>query len=142
MQTNAAQSSSAAPGASGSPGFQHDAFQDLDLNTFIDLLVTEMQNQDPMNPMDNQQILDQISQIRSIESNTRLTATLEAVLTGQNMATAGSLIGRTVTGLTDDGERITGKVDRVTVADGKTKLHIGEKTIAMKNVGEIVAETS
>ncbi|MCR4414089.1 MAG: hypothetical protein NUV77_16865 [Thermoguttaceae bacterium] len=122
----------------GAQAANHDAFQELNLNTFVELLVAEMQAQDPLNPMDNQEILSQIAQIRAIESNSRLTSTLNAVLLGQNMATAGSLIGRQIAGLDANGDRITGTVDRVTVANGDATLHIGDKRVALKNVGEIL----
>ena len=46
-----------------------DAFQEVDLDVFIKLLIAELQNQDPMNPLDNHEILQQVSQIREIESN-------------------------------------------------------------------------
>ncbi|MGQ9575381.1 MAG: flagellar hook assembly protein FlgD [Thermoguttaceae bacterium] len=128
-------------GISGLRGPQapnHDAFKDLNLDTFIQLLVAELQNQDPLSPMSNTEILQQVSQIRAIESNARLTSTLEAVLLGQNVATASSLLGRTVTGLSDESGKVTGKVDRVTIADGVTKLHVGDNTLSLKNVSEIL----
>ncbi len=50
--------------------------------------------------------------MQSINSTKKLTTTLDAVLLGQNLSNAGSLIGKTINGLTDDGEDVTGKVDR------------------------------
>ena len=127
-------------GQRGPQAPNHDAFQDLNLDTFIQLLVAELQNQDPMSPMSNTEILQQISQIRAIESNTRLTTTLESVLLGQNVSTASSLLGRTISGLTDgeNGEMVTGKVEKVTVADGVAKLSVGGQTISLKNVEAIL----
>jgi flagellar basal-body rod modification protein FlgD len=130
----------AVQGQQGAQSPNYDAFQNLNLDTFIKLLVTELQNQDPMNPMDNAQILQQVSQIRAIESNTRLTSTLEAVLLGQNVSTASSLLGRTISGLDDSSSPVTGKVDKVSVAEGKATLHIGDKTVSLQNVGEILPD--
>ena len=127
-------------GQQGPQAPNHDAFQELNLDTFIKLLVTELQSQDPMKPMDNSEIVQQVSQIRAIESNTRLTSTLEAVVLGQNMATASSLLGRTIGGLDDQSNRVQGKVDRVSVADGVARLHVGERTVPLKNVAEILPE--
>ncbi len=47
-----------------------------------------MQNQDPMNPMDNSQMLQQISQIREIGSTNQLTETLTSFATGQGLTMA------------------------------------------------------
>jgi flagellar basal-body rod modification protein FlgD len=125
-------------GQAGAQASGRSAFDKLDLETFTKLLVTELANQDPLSPMDNAQIIQQISQIRSIEASTQLTSTLEAVLLGQNVATASGLLGRTITGLADDSRQITGVVQRVSVADGVARLHIGESTVALKNVSEIL----
>jgi flagellar basal-body rod modification protein FlgD len=115
-----------------------DAFQKLDTSTFLKLLVTELSNQDPLEPMSSSEIVNQVSQIRSIQASTQLTTTLEAVLLGQNVATASSLLGRTITGLTDDSKSVTGQVDRVSVIGGAARLQIGDNTVDLKNVSEIL----
>jgi flagellar basal-body rod modification protein FlgD len=117
---------------------QSNALEELDTSQFLDLMIAELQNQDPMNPMDNAQMIEQIGQIRQIDASTRLTETLDAVLMGQNLSSAASMIGKTITGLDADAKKITGKVDRVTVADGVPKLHVGAKTVTLSNVGEIL----
>jgi flagellar basal-body rod modification protein FlgD len=136
--------STALIGALGQQGQQvptgHDAWGKVDLKEFINLLVAELQNQDPLNPMDNSEILQQVSQIQEIESNQRLTQTLESVLLGQNVATASNLLGRTIVALTEGNERITGQVDRVSIQDGIARIHIGEHTIGLKNLAEILPE--
>jgi len=115
----------------------HDPFKDLDLNEFLRMLIAELQNQDPLNPMDNHEILQQISQIREIESNTRLTDTLQAVLLGQNLSTASSMIGTQIKGLADDGQEVEGSVERVSIEKGAARLHVGEHVVSLKNVTEI-----
>ena len=131
-------------GVIGQQGVQNptgtDAFADVNLDDFLKLLITELQNQDPLNPMDNNEILQQVSQIREIESNSRLTETLEAVLLGQSLSTASSLIGRYVEALTDDGTRVTGRVERISVVEGKPVLHVDGHEVDLENVSEILAE--
>ena len=127
---------------SGAQAANHDAYQSLDLNTFMKLLVTEMSNQDPLDPMNNQEILQQISQIRSIEASDRLTTTLDSVLLGQNVATAGSMLGRTITGLDDGGAEVSGPVDRVSIAGGKAKLYVGDRAVSLNNVSGILPDSS
>lgn len=112
---------------------------DVNLDDFLKLLIAELQNQDPMSPMDNNQILQQVSQIREIESNSRLTETLESVQLGQAMATASSLIGQYITALTVDGEKVSGQVDRVSVVDGQPKLMVGDYEVDLDNIGEILS---
>lgn len=119
--------------------------RDVDVNDFLTLMIAELQNQDPLNPMDNAQMLEQIGQIRQISSTNQLTESLSAMFIGQNLSTATSLIGKRVSALTDDGKNVEGVVDRVTVEvdqkdDAKRTLsvHMGDKTVQLKNVREIV----
>ena len=94
--------------------------------------------------MDNAQLVEQIGQIRSISATSQLSDTLGAVLTGQNLTTASSLIGKRVAALTDQNENVAGVVDRVSVEvdeddnDKRTfRVHIGDHEIDLKNVREI-----
>ena len=116
---------------------------DVNVDDFLKLMITEMQNQDPLNPMENSEMMQQLSQMRSIGATDKLTSTLDAVLLGQNLTTASSLIGKDISALTDDGSNIEGRVDRVTVAaeDGKmaaVRIHIGENDVALQNIREIL----
>jgi flagellar basal-body rod modification protein FlgD len=120
--------------------------QDLDIDEFLKLMITELTNQDPLNPMDNAQLVEQIGQIRSISATSQLSDTLGSVLAGQNLSTASSMIGKRVTALTDQNENVTGLVDRVSVEvdeDDKDKrtfrVHVGEHKIDLKNVREVKA---
>jgi flagellar basal-body rod modification protein FlgD len=121
---------------------EHDKFQDVDLQEFIKMLIAELSNQDPMNPMDNHEILQQVSQIREIESNDRLTDMLETVRVGQSLSTATTMIGRKVKALTDSGDQVVGVVDRISVGENDSKVFIGNQQISLKNVSEILSEDS
>ena len=100
-------------------------------------MIAELQNQDPLNPMDNSQMLAQISQIREIGATDDLTKTLESVVLGQNISSASNLLGKEIRGITATGSPIFGEVDRVTIVDGVPSLHIGNEVVTLKNVAEI-----
>lgn len=123
INTGAASSSSAVKGS------DFDTLNDLNLDAFLKLLITEMQNQDPLNPMDNSEMLAQINQLREIGSTDKLTKTLDSVLLGQNISASTSLIGKDVQALSDDNQRVSGTVTRVSIEDGRPKLHLD---LAMK----------
>ncbi len=116
----------------------HDAFAELGTQDFLELIIAELQNQDPMNPTDTSDMLNQFNQIREITSNDRLSSTLEGVMLGQHMSTASSLIGKLVEGLTDDSEKIIGQVDAVQVDDGEPSLLVGGSYISLDNVLQII----
>jgi len=134
-----------AAGAAQAPTSQEtNSLRDLDLDQFLTLMITELQNQDPLDPADNSEILQQITQIREIGATDKLAETLDNVLLGQNLSTASGLIGKNVTALTDALENIEGVVDRVTVevnkddnTDRTLRVHIGEKSVDLNNIREI-----
>lgn len=72
--------------------------QDLQ-NRFLTLLVTQMQNQDPLNPMDNSQVTSQMAQLSTVTGinnlNTSMSALSSSFLSTQMLQSA-SLIGKTV----------------------------------------------
>ncbi len=114
-----------------------DRMNDLSMSDFIRMMVAELENQDPMNPMSNTEMLAQISQMRSITSNEKLSATVEALAMGQSLATASSMIGKTITGVDTLGQTVTGVVDKVVIEDGSAKLYVGSSVIRTQNVTAI-----
>lgn len=66
---------------------------------FLKLLVTQLNNQDPMNPLDNAQLTSQLAQMSTVSGIEKMNATLQS-LTNQSSSSqtlqAASMIGRTV----------------------------------------------
>jgi len=126
------------------PASKPRTLEELDIDEFLKLMITELTNQDPLNPMDNAQLVEQIGQIRNISATTKLSDTLDSVLTGQSLTTASSLIGKRVTALNDRNENVAGVVDRISVEVDENdnskrtfRVHIGEDRVDLKNVREI-----
>jgi flagellar basal-body rod modification protein FlgD len=130
--------SSGSTNSSGSTS-STDKYSNLKVSDFIQLLVTELTNQDPTSPVDNSTILNEISQIKSIQASQGLSDTLTSVLLGTNLATGSSLIGHSVTAKDDSSNSVTGTVSSVTVSDGTVKLKVGSSTVSLSNVTQIDA---
>lgn len=133
-----------ATGSSGANSVNGNGLNDVDMDTFLNLMITELQNQDPLNPTDNAALLEQIGQLRSISSNDRLVSTLTSFGNTQELTTASSLIGKKVTGLDVEGAEVSGEVSSVSVKiDEKDRnkrtvqVHVGNQIVDMKNVREI-----
>ncbi len=69
---------------------------------FMKILIKQLQYQDPLKPMDNQQMVQQISTIRELEMNTRLGSKLEQLTDQQRFGAAAALIGKHVKGAVKD----------------------------------------
>ena len=65
-------------------------------NTFMQLLVAQLKNQDPLNPMDNSQMTSQLAQINTVNGIQQLNTTMSSMLTQNATTQASSMIGRTV----------------------------------------------
>jgi len=118
--------------------------KDLDINQFLQLMVSELTHQDPLNPMDNTQLVQQIGELRAIAASDQLTSTLQAVQTQQSLTTASSLIGKQVTALNADNENISGKITSVSVevdpdnnAKRTYKVKIGDQTVDLQNIRQV-----
>ena len=62
-------------------------------NTFLTLLITQLKNQDPMNPQDSSQFVAQLAQFSSLEQMTELNKNVSSVLENSVV----NMIGKTVT---------------------------------------------
>ena len=105
----------------------------VDYNTFLQLLVAEMKNQDPTNPMDTSQYMSQFAQLSSVEQAMQTNNKLDALLSSQSLSQADGLIGKTVSFTDATGASFSGKVASIsinsdgsvaTLADG-TKVAVG-----------------
>ena len=105
---------------------------------FIKMMVTQLQNQDPLQPQQSDQLLAQMSQIGQLETNTQLQSSLQTMMTQSQIGAAGNLIGKQVAGLSSTGDNVNGIVDSVKVrSDGIfLELHNG-KELSMANVTTI-----
>ncbi len=92
---------------------------ELGMGTFLKLMVTQLNNQDPFKPMDNSTFLGQIAQFGSVTGLDKLNnkiSDLSASLTSGQALQAGSLVGREVlvpvdTGVLQAGGTLRGQVD-------------------------------
>lgn len=84
----------------------------VNYNQFLQLLVAELQNQDPTAPTDPTQYMSQLASFSSVEQQIQTNSKLDTMLTSQALSHAESLIGQTITSA--DGTT-TGTVASVTL---------------------------
>ncbi len=115
----------------GSPN----SFAEMGSADFLKLLITQLQYQDPLEPMGNAELLQQISSVREIELSTTLTDSLRVLTGQQNFASASSLIGKYVTAAPgEDGKSQSGIVAGVRFTDD------GRSILQLANGGEMALE--
>ncbi|PWE80414.1 flagellar basal body rod modification protein [Bradyrhizobium sp. SUTN9-2] len=105
----------------------------VDYNTFLQLLIAQMKNQDPTNPMDTAEYMSQFAQLSTVEQAMQTNSKLDALLSSQSLSQANGLIGKTVSFTDSTGATFSGKVVSVSInSDGSiatlqdgTKVAVG-----------------
>ena len=69
----------------------------VDYNQFLTLLIAEIKNQDPTQPMDPTQSVTQLATISGVQQAMQSNATLSSLLTTSSLSQAAWLVGQTVT---------------------------------------------
>lgn len=87
----------------------------VDYNAFLQLLIAEMRNQDPTDPMKSSEYMAQFAAFANVEQGIQLNSKLDALLTATALNQADGLIGRTITSA--DGT-VTGKIASLKIVSG------------------------
>ena len=115
---------------------------ELKTEDFIKMMITQLQNQDPLEPAKNQELLAQMSQIGQLQSSTTLQESLKGMVLQNQIGAAAGLIGKTVQGMDAQNETVTGLVNSVKVASDTVSLELDNgKTLELSRVTSIAPTT-
>ncbi|MFD1952672.1 flagellar hook assembly protein FlgD [Paenibacillus thailandensis] len=105
----------------------------LGKEAFLQLLVEQLKNQDPMNPMDNTEYIAQLTQFTSVEQLMNISDKLDAM--SMNLGSASTLIGKTIewAELDEEGEVVnkSGVVDAIYAGDDGLYAKVGDTHILL-----------
>ena len=118
-----------------------------DYTMFLQLMLTQLENQDPTSPMENTEWLAQLAQYSSLEQMTAMNANMESIANNldglsSNVGTNAvisqtlSLVGKEVTVKTDAGN-ITGSVEEAKFDNGVGYVKVGENYYSIANITSI-----
>jgi flagellar basal-body rod modification protein FlgD len=107
------------------------ATQSLSYNDFLTLLMAEMQNQDPTQPMDPSQMVSQLATVSEVGQAVQTNTNLASLLTATSLSQAEQLIGQTIT--SSDGAT-SGQVASVSVTStGAVATLTNGATVSLAN---------
>jgi flagellar basal-body rod modification protein FlgD len=104
--------------------------QALNQQDFLQLLVSQMENQDPMNPQSNTDMAAQMAQFTSLTQSSAMSASLA-------MMQANSLIGSTVTLQVTPQSTATGTVQGVVLQNGTPQILVNGSTYTLSQVTSV-----
>ncbi|MED5016892.1 flagellar hook capping FlgD N-terminal domain-containing protein [Paenibacillus chibensis] len=116
--------------------------QSLGKDQFLSILITQLQNQDPMQPMEDKEFIAQMAQFSSVEQLMNISNQITAM--SQSLGNVSGLIGKEITwkdaGDSENGgtgELKSGIVDSILVKDGVQYASVGSVAIPLTKVLEI-----
>ncbi|MFB0525100.1 MAG: flagellar hook assembly protein FlgD [Phycisphaerae bacterium] len=106
---------------------------------YMRLLMAQLQNQNPLEPLDNNEMASQLAQFSQLQQLETMNHSFAKVLTSTERAYAASLLGKEVSFLTETEADATdiqnAKVEQVyNNVDGEIFLMVGDHTIRLENV--------
>jgi flagellar basal-body rod modification protein FlgD len=111
------------------------ANQTLNQNDFLQLLVSQMENQDPLNPQSDTEMAAQMAQFTSLQQSSAMSGSL-------SMMQANSLIGSTVTVQVNSQTTANGVVQGVIMQNGAPQIVINGADYALNQVVTVTPPSS
>lgn len=112
----------------------------LGKDDFLRLLTTQLANQDPMNPANEQEMAGQLAQFTALEQTGKLADSMAALTKTNQWSQAGSLLNRTVVGKTEKGETAQGIVKGLSIVGENLMMHLdSNQDVPLTNLGGVIA---
>ena len=101
---------------------------------FLELLVVQMQNQDPLDPVDNKEMIAQLAQFSALEQMQNLNTKFETFQENTTTAIASMLIGKTAFA----GDGISGRITHVAVDNGAITVNLNGTEYPLSDLTNIL----
>ena len=104
----------------------------LGADAFLQLLTTQLKNQDPLHPMDDTQSIAQLAQFSSVQAVTELKDAFASFQSNFSVMQSAGLLGKTVsaqsTDATGNSSSVTGTVKTISVVNGVPEFTLADST--------------
>jgi flagellar basal-body rod modification protein FlgD len=108
--------------------------QTLSQNDFLQLLVTQMTSQDPMNPTSDTQMAAQMAQFTALQQTNTMSTNIASMLTQQQVLQANDMLGKTVTLQVDANTTASGLVSSMQLVGGVPKIVVNNTPYDLSQV--------
>jgi len=114
----------------------------LGTDLFLELLIAQMQNQNPLEPMDGAALMQQTSQLANVEAIQSMSELQSHIVGLSQFGNATTMIGRIVQAADPTLGLIEGEVTGVNASPTGPKLQIGSREVSVDNVVRVLATAS
>ena len=110
----------------------------LGRDQFMQLMVTQLRNQDPLEPVKQEDFLGQLAQFSSLEGIEELNLNFAESLKFQQLSQGGALVGSRVEYTSAQGEAKSGLVDSARVLNGELRFRIGDDIVSLSDLAGVI----
>ena len=141
--TNGTGATSGASGSSsGTSGASDTSVGGLSSDSFLQLLVSQLTNQDPMNPTDSTTYITEESEFSMVQSMNQVSAQMTKLYSSQQMQQATDLIGKNITYTGSNGSAVSGVVSAAAPGTGgDAVVRVGADQVALSSISQVTAAT-
>ena len=135
--TTAAGGTLSTQGTSLTPTSGSNSTSALGENDFLELMMDQLKNQNPLNPSDPTQYMSELASFSSLEQEMNISTSASTTASQQSSSAAINLLGKTVSYTGSDGTSGSGTVTKVAFGSSGPTLTVGTTSgIAMSSVTE------
>ncbi len=116
-------------------------FGSLTTADFMQMLIAELQNQDPTQPMSSQDLLGQLATMSQLQSTTDLDTALQSNTSNQQLSIGALFIGKAIAGTDASGSAVSGVVTQAFLSNGTAYVAVGNSQVPLANITNVAASS-
>jgi flagellar basal-body rod modification protein FlgD len=109
---------------------------------FMSLLLAQMKNQNPMEPMDDSAMISQMAQLNSLDELKKISESLSTMSSTNQFLSAATLIDKNISYLNADSEEVDGTVTGISMDGSDVYLKVGSASVLLSRLRSVDSETS
>ena len=116
------------------PGQQASA---LNSDAFMSMLLAQMRNQNPFEPMKDNEMMVQMAQMNSVQELQKMGVSLSEMNQTNQLLSGTGMMGKLVSYSDDEGNLLEALIDSITVDNSEVLLSSGETTIRLSDILQV-----
>lgn len=109
----------------------------FDGSDFMLVLLAQLKNQNPLEPLKDNEIMAQTAQLNSLTELQSIKASMDQLAAANSASFAASMVGKYVKATLEDGVNLEGVVSSTSIKNGQYLLNIGDKSISLSAITNI-----
>jgi len=109
---------------------------------FMSLLLAQMTNQNPLEPMNDTEMVNQMVSMNSLNELQKISKSITSLTQTNEFVSASALMDKSVTYLDSDSKTVTGTVTGVSLKNSEVYLTVDDKSVALSSISSVANKTS